>query len=160
MNDPQHISTFIPKAYQELLAMIERGKREQTKMRKIIELIESSPARSAWKRGVKLYAVELIESLDGRELTEKNLLNGAGVFRVEIPTPRERVQAWKAYSYGCISLIYDSDIAERLCTPSELKKTKGGERYPNGNENWLDVQGRALLQACNLIMEIAGRVEA
>ena len=132
----------------------------KTTMINLIALIESSPARSAWMRGVKLYAVELIESLDGRELTEKNLLNGAGVFRDEIPTPRERVQAWKAYSYGCISLIYDSDIAERLCTPSELKKTKGGERYPNGNENWLDVQGRALLQACNLIMEIAGRVEA
>ncbi len=29
MNDPQHISFFIPKAYQELLAMIERGKRER-----------------------------------------------------------------------------------------------------------------------------------
>ena len=129
-------------------------------MRKLIELIESSPARSAWKRGVKIYAVELIESLDGRELTEKNLLNGAGVFRSDTPTPRERGEAWKAYSYGCISLIYDADIAERLCNPSELKKTRGGERNPNGHETWLDVQGRALLQACNLIMELAGRVES
>tara|TARA_R100000234_G_scaffold82540_1_gene52142 strand:- start:161 stop:484 length:324 start_codon:yes stop_codon:yes gene_type:complete len=107
-------------------------------MKKLIALIESSPARSAWKRGVKLYAVELIESLDGRELTEKNLLN----------------------SYGACSLIYDADIAERLCTPSELKKTRGGERNPNGRETWLDCQARALLQACNLIMKLAGRVEA
>ena len=129
-------------------------------MKELIALIESSPARSAWKRGVKIYAVELIESLDGRELTEKNLLNGAGVFRDETPTSRERGEAWKAYSYGANSLIYDADIAERLCTPSELKKTKGGERNPNGHETWLDVQGRALLQACNLIMELSGRVEA
>ena len=129
-------------------------------MRKLIALIESSPARSAWKRGVKLYAVELIESLDGRELTEKSLLNGAGVFRGETPTPRERGEAWKAYSYGCSSLVYCADIAERLCTPSELKKPNGGERNPNGHETWLDVQGRALLQACNLIMKLAGRVEA
>ena len=101
-----------------------------------------------------------MESLDGRELTEKNLLNGAGVFRDETPTPRERFEAWKAYSCGCSSLVYCADIAERLCTPSELKKTNGGERNPNGHETWLDVQGRALFQACNLIMELAGRVEA
>ena len=132
----------------------------KTTMTELIALIESSPARSAWKRGVKLYAEELIESLDGRELTEKNLLNGAGVFRGETPTPRERFEAWKAYSWGGSSLIYDADIAERLCTPSELKKTNGGERNPNGHETWLDVQGRALLQACNLIMELAGRMEA
>ena len=31
MNDPQHISSFIPGAYQELLAMIERGEREREK---------------------------------------------------------------------------------------------------------------------------------
>ena len=129
-------------------------------MKDLIALIESSPARSAWMRGVKLYAVELIESLDGRELTEKNLLNGAGVFRDEIPTLRERDEAWRAYSYGCCSLVYDADIAERLCTPSELKKTNGGERNPNGHETWLDVQGRALFQACNLIIELSGRVEA
>ncbi len=132
----------------------------KTTMRNLIALIESTPARSAWMRGVKLYAVELIESLDGRELTENNLLNGAGVFRGDTPTPRERGEAWKAYSYGACSLIYDADIAERLCTPSELKKTRGGERNPNGHETWLDVQGRALFQACSLIMELAGRVEA
>tara|TARA_R100001594_G_scaffold64073_2_gene98387 strand:- start:109 stop:327 length:219 start_codon:yes stop_codon:yes gene_type:complete len=31
MNEPMHISSFVPKAYQELLAMIERGEREQEK---------------------------------------------------------------------------------------------------------------------------------
>ena len=31
MTDPMHISSFIPKAYQELLGMIERGEREREK---------------------------------------------------------------------------------------------------------------------------------
>ena len=31
MNDPEHISSFVPGAYQELLAMIERGERERDK---------------------------------------------------------------------------------------------------------------------------------
>ena len=29
MNEPEHISSFVPMAYQELLAMIEKGKRER-----------------------------------------------------------------------------------------------------------------------------------
>ena len=31
MTDPEHISSFIPNAYQELLGMIERGEREREK---------------------------------------------------------------------------------------------------------------------------------
>ena len=31
MTDPQHISSLIPKAYQELLGMIEKGEREREK---------------------------------------------------------------------------------------------------------------------------------
>ena len=52
------------------------------------------------------------------------------------------------YSYGGCSLIYDSQIAERLCTPSEFKKKDGGRLAPNSKESWLDVQTRALYQAC------------
>lgn len=97
-------------------------------------------ANSAWKRGVKDYALEMVESAE-IELTPENakaaLLNGA--------------RDWKEYSYGGCSSIYDADIAERLCTLSELKKKKGGELQPNTRENWLDVQARALFQAFNLI---------
>ena len=60
---------------------------------------------------------------------------------------------WRRYSYGGSSLIYDKDIAERLCTPSELKRTRGGMRKPNSSETWLDVQTRALNQAARIIME-------
>ena len=95
--------------------------------------------RSAWDKAVTLYAYELVESLEVEELPEdftefKSLmLNGAS--------------DWSQYSWGGSSLIYDYDIAERTCTPSELKKTKNGERRPNSREEWLDVQARALYQA-------------
>lgn len=111
----------------------------------IIEAINSENTRSAWDKGVKEYAVMIIENFnDGdfkdvsncKEL-EKILLNGA--------------DTWHQYSYGGCALIYDTDIAETLCTPSELKCKKGGELQPNSHENWLDVQTRALTQAFSLI---------
>ena len=107
--------------------------------------------KSAWKKGVTVYALELLddleEQIDGRYLTEeifdspklldKAMLNGA--------------KDWNQYSWGGCSLICDRDIAERLCTPSELKRTRNGERRPNHNEEWLDVQAKALSQAARKI---------
>ena len=107
--------------------------------------------RSAWKKGVTIYALEILndleEQIDDGYLTEeifespkllnKAMLNGA--------------KDWNQYSWGGCSLIYDGDIAERLCTPSELKKTRNGERRPNSSEEWLDVQTRALCQAARKI---------
>ena len=118
-------------------------------MNNLTKLIEDSPARSAWSRGVKAYAVDLIDGLDGLPVTKENLLNGA--------------DNWNAYSYGGCALIYDVDIALWLCTPSELKRTRMGARQPNGNETWLDRQGWALHQACNLILrkvKVLERIEA
>jgi hypothetical protein len=105
--------------------------------------LNATKAASAWKRGVKDYALELVESAEV-ELTPENakaaLLNGA--------------KDWKQYSEGGCSWIYDADIAERLCTPSELKKKKGGDLQPSTRETWLDVQARALSQAFNLIIRL------
>lgn len=108
--------------------------------------------QNAWARGVKDYALELLENLesnpslidefnDGMPIREKDLLNGAS--------------DWDAYSYGGCSSIYNEDIAERLCTPSELKKTRQGDRNPNANEDWLQCQARALGQACRLVLRAA-----
>lgn len=55
---------------------------------------------------------------------------------------------WSDYSWGGSALIYNEDIALRLCTPSELKRTANGSKRPNAREEWLDVQARALYQAC------------
>ena len=118
---------------------------ENVYTKELRKLVAEFPNRSAWKRGVKEYADELLDNLeekaqinkripkDEKELKEW-LLNGA--------------MDWKDYSYGGCSLIYDSQIAERLCTPSELKKKDGGRLAPNSRESWLDVQTRALRQAC------------
>ena len=99
--------------------------------------------KSAWERGVDEYADELREQLRENKLapTEKNMLNGA--------------KDWKQYSYGGSSLIYNEDIARRLSSPSELKKTNYGQRKPNKNEEWLDTQARALHQASRKVMETA-----
>ena len=106
--------------------------------------LSSIPAgRSAWSRAVHTYAVELVESLtesadlSNETLLRKALLNGAG--------------DWQQYSEGGCALVYDADIAERLCSASELKRCKGGERQPNAHETWIECQARALFQASRLV---------
>lgn len=58
---------------------------------------------------------------------------------------------WEMYSWGGSALIYDSDIAARLCCPSELRRTDGGRKRPNASEEWLDTQARALAQAARIV---------
>ena len=114
---------------------------------KTIKNVENINARSAWGRGVKAYALEILESLENPqeicnvEMLKKAALNGAA--------------DWQQYSAGGCALIYNAEIAARLCSPSEFKKTNGGRKNPNARENWLDVQARALFQAWNLIEENA-----
>ena len=134
---------------------IEEEQEENTMKENIIDQIkkevEARTERSAWSKGVTAYALELVEELEeaidggyfdpsdleAPKLLERQLLNGAS--------------DWTQYSWGGSSLIYDGDIAARLCCPSELKKTRNGERRPNAREEWLDVQARALFQACNRV---------
>ena len=92
---------------------------------------EAKKARSAWSRA---------EDLKAPQMVKKALLNGA--------------DSWSAYSWGGSSLIYNGDIAARLCCPSELKKTREGERRPNAREEWLDTQVRALFQASAKLQRI------
>lgn len=106
--------------------------------------------RSAWGRGITAYANDLLDTLEEAQehgdfdirTTEaqylrKAMLNGAS--------------DWAQYSWGGCSLCYDGDIAERVCTPSELKRNRGGELRPNSREEWLDTQARALRQAANRV---------
>lgn len=116
---------------------------------KAAELIEARKNRSAWDKGVTVYALELLDGL--KELAEGGDLPA---YAAELLKPRALLEKmlngaanWKEYSWGGSALIYDGDIAERLCCPSELKRTRNGERRPNSREEWLDVQARALFQA-------------
>lgn len=110
--------------------------------------------RDAWRKGVLEYAKELweglqeqiedgyfqAEDLQSPKLVRRALLNGAS--------------DWHEYSWGGCSLIYDKDIAERLCTKTELRKTAGGQKRPNSEEEWLDTQARALFQAEQILMDV------
>ena len=118
-----------------------------TKQQLLAAVSAHKAGRSAWSRGVKAYAVELVEGLDDDDddadlanevMLAKALLNGA--------------DNWSQYSECGGALCYDADIAERLCPPSELKRKKWGMLQPNGRETWLDVQARALWQAHRLIV--------
>lgn len=119
------------------------------------EKIESRNDRSAWGRGVNVYALEMLDDLQTAE-------NGGYFDSARVLEPRylrsvllNGAQDWKEYSWGGSSLIYNSDICERLSAPWEIRKTRGGERRPNAREEWLDTQARALFQAANRIARAA-----
>ena len=110
--------------------------------------INAKRCRSAWDKGVRLYALELIDSLE--ESAQYEGRNPANIGEVHAWMLNGACN-WRTYSWAGSALIYDGDIAERLCTASELKKTRNGERRPNRQEEWLDVQARALFQAAALV---------
>lgn len=114
-------------------------------MKKALETLGARADRSAWDKGVTAYACELLGDV------VKNVERGycaAPQTRAEFErAARNGAGTWWEYSYGASALVYDGDIAERLCTLSELKKKRGGELNPNSRETWLDVQTRALNQA-------------
>ena len=115
--------------------------------KELIAAIKASKARSAWAKGVKEYALNLVEDSYKQDIA---------IVKVKMAIYLNGAETWKEYSYGAHScaLVYDYDIAKRLCTPSELRKTDFGRKLPNGFENWLDVQARALKQAHSLIAEL------
>ena len=112
----------------------------------LLQKVENAKVRSAWNNGVKEYAIELLddaasnrecEDFSNLQSLKETILNGAS--------------DWMQYSEGGCSLVYNQDIAERLCTPSGLKRTKNGMNNPNSRENWIQCQARALFQAWGLI---------
>lgn len=117
--------------------------------------VQASPARSAWQRGVKAYADDLLDGL-------LEAIDYGSFDMADWSKPRALRTAllsgasdWNEYSWGGSSLCYHDQIAERLCTPSELKRYYAGKLdRPNSREEWLDCQARALFQAANLIFQI------
>ena len=120
----------------------------------ILAELQARKDRSAWNKGVTAYAINLLDQYqqraeyEGREAASRKeleewLLNGAST--------------WSVYSWGGSALIYNGDIAKRLCNPTELKRTHNGERRPNSREEWLDTQARALAQAAKRLIDAAYR---
>lgn len=105
--------------------------RELTAMKK-------SFAKSAWDKGVYDYAFDILDPLDDEleDVSAERLMNGAN--------------SWLQYSRGGCALVWQGDIAKRMCTPSEYKKyLNAGEKSKLSDSGyWLDnVQCRALFQA-------------
>lgn len=118
----------------------------------IKETLETRKDRSAWDKGVTIYALELLEEYAERAAYEGRQAANTAEFKEWL---KNGASDWDQYSWGGSSLIYNSDIAERLCCPSELKKTRNGERRPNIREEWLDTQARALRQAAGRLTRAA-----
>ena len=120
----------------------------------LLQKVENVKVRSAWNKGVKTYAIELLDdAASNRECEEfaslqelkETMLNGA--------------KDWMQYSESGCSLIYNADIVERVCSPSELKRTKNGLNDPNSRENWVQVQARALFQAWEMIKRVYNEID-
>ena len=148
-------------AWRRLAELVERElgihAAERHELHSIILTVHTSilghRVRGHWNNGVLAYADELLDKLfetvvfddvtpadiGDRARLEKCLLNGA--------------RDWREYSYSASALVCDLDIAERLLCPSELKRKRGGELEPGGGKTWLDVQARALYQACRIICD-------
>ena len=113
----------------------------------------------AWNRGVKAYAIHLLavleEGIQGGWFNDEDILS-PNLLRKEL---LNGAMDWLEYSEAGNALIYDKDIAERLCTPSELKQKKGGQLQPNSRETWIEVQARALYQAASLILRSAKHIK-
>ena len=118
---------------------------------KIAAELETRKDRSAWNKGVTLYAWDMLDEVQERTNYEHKEPENADELKEYALNGAE---SWEQYSWGGSALIYNCDIAERLCNPSELKKTRYGERRPNSREEWLDTQARALFQAYNRIRRI------
>lgn len=118
-----------------------------TVLAKAAQTLEQRKDRSAWSRGVTAYAVDMLQQIaeyyKGGYISAESLENCTACQIAALNGARD----WGEYSRGGSALVYDGDIAAALCNPSELKKTRNGERRPNSREEWLDVQARALRQA-------------
>lgn len=122
-----------------------------TVLAKAMQTLDQRKDRSAWGRGVTGYAVDMLQQIDeyvkGGYISADDLATWATAEAAALNGARD----WREYSWGGSALVYDGDIAAALCTPTELKRTRNGERRPNSQEEWLDVQARALRQAfCRL----------
>ena len=123
--------------------------------------VMNNKTRSAWDKGVKAYALEMLESFE--EWRKWNEENGESVPELDEHTALNGASDWSAWAYGGCGLVYDFAIAERLCTPSEMRKLQyktGAMRTPAPCTNWLDIEARAARQAWQMIAKAMRVVEA
>lgn len=119
-------------------------------IKKAENIVLNEKTRSAWGSGVNAYAYDLLFDLEDADLELSEIESPATLRKILL----NGADSWEQYSWGGCSLIYNFDIAQRLCTTSELKRTHEGDRRPNSREEWLDTQARALFQAAEKVVRI------
>lgn len=152
VNDDQwYIFLNIAKPAEEVITMKIENTVTRINFEQACEAVQNASQRSAWARGVRMYALEMLAELEEnvmeRYISPEALLERRGIRSAILNGAKD----FRQYSEGGCALIYDYDICRRLCTPTERKRTRDGERNPNGRETWLDVQARALYQAYELV---------
>lgn len=116
----------------------------------LFKQIEQWKPRSAWDKGVKgLMFMLAYDAIEQRKTNIEldDLIN-------IVNRPQDLHECARLLSYGGMLLIWDCEIAELLCTPSELRRNKHGELKPNRHENWCDVQARACYKALRRLQAI------
>lgn len=114
--------------------------------------VMNNKTRSAWSKGVKAYALDILTKFE--EWQKLNELEGLECLELDEAKALNGASDWSSWAYGGCGLFYDAYIAERLCTPSELRKLQyktGGMRTPAPCTNWLDIEARAARQAWQMI---------
>ena len=108
------------------------------------KLVEEIPNTSAYMRGVQKYVVELLDNVEEMARIYKRLPKDENELKKWL---LKGARDWEDYSYRGYTLKLDSQIAERLCTPSQFRKKDGGRLAPNNRESWFDLQIMALICA-------------
>ena len=108
----------------------------------IRKAIEAMIPRSAWDRGVKAYALDILREFDEwREFSESQ---GETLPNMDEHTALNGAKDWKQWSEGGCGLVYNHAIAERLYTPARVA------RLPKGFDG-LAEEVRAVKRAWQLI---------
>lgn len=121
------------------------------RIKSIREYLKAMKVRSAWENGIIQYAFDMLDRAEENGYTELTAGDLKKAFFGSVTISES--------SYGGDWLVSNESICKRLCTPSEYKLRKGGERRPNRNETWFDVQYRALFQADAKIYSIIRQFE-
>lgn len=104
---------------------------------------------SAWSKGVKEYALELLNAFieehgETQEATDEalvDLMQGA--------------EDWTRFSVSGFTLITSEEIARRVCSVPDLRRFSYGREDPSPCKTWFDVQAEALRQAHGMILNAA-----
>lgn len=109
-------------------------------------LVSSSCARSAWSRGVRAYALDLLDSIE--EMSNYEMNNYGEYLVISEEVALNSAGSWSNYAAGGCGLYNTSAILERLCTASELRRLNRSSR---SDIDAIEIEGRALFQAWRLI---------